>query len=213
VYRRQYMVRELQISEVIFSIVIFGFLLTAFITIIVQLFFPSLWSKRNTSTFRKLRKRIPEDLDLRLINEEKMDEIDIKIKDFFARHQPFLSHSYSLKQLSEETGIPKHYLSYFLNARYKMNFRVFLNEHRMNHFISKIRNEEWRFKTLEAIANESGFNNRTTFIAACKRATGMTPSEYLKEISRGGNRPSIGPSENEDRDPDTHFVRYIHDSK
>ena len=207
------MAQGLQISEVIFSVVIFGFLLTAFIIIIVQLFFPSLWPKKDTSTFRKLRGSLPEELDVGLISEEKMEEIDVLVKGFFSRHQPFLNHNYSLKQLSEETGIPKHYLSYFLNARYKMNFRVFLNEHRMNHFIVKIRNEEWKVKTLEAIANESGFNNRTTFIAACKKATGMTPSEYLKAVSRGGNRPSIGPSENEDEGPDTHFVRYIHDSK
>ena len=36
-------------------------------------------------------------------------------------------------------------------------------------------------KTLEALAQESGFNSRGTFIRVFKKKTGKTPSEYLHE--------------------------------
>lgn len=40
-------------------------------------------------------------------------------------------------------------------------------------------NNEHHAKTLEAIATESGFQNRVTFFRAFKKCTGMVPSEYL----------------------------------
>jgi len=45
-------------------------------------------------------------------------------------------------------------------------------------------NGEWKYKTLEAIASEAGFNNRNTFTAAFKKETGQSPSEFLKRIKK-----------------------------
>ena len=51
-------------------------------------------------------------------------------------------------------------------------------------------NGEWKYKTLEAIASEAGFNNRNTFTAAFKKEAGESPSEFLKRIKKDqqGNR-------------------------
>ena len=46
-------------------------------------------------------------------------------------------------------------------------------------------NFECRYKKLEAIAEESGFNNRNTFTVAFKKVTGLNPSEFLKDINTG----------------------------
>ena len=116
------------------------------------------------------------------LTEEKMKHIDGVVKDFLSEKKPFLQHGYSLKHLSDEVHIPLHHLSAFINRYYKMNFNDFINEYRVSHCKVKIINEEWKYKKLEAIAGESGFSNRNTFTSAFKKATGLNPSVFLKQI-------------------------------
>ncbi len=116
------------------------------------------------------------------LSEDRIQKMDILIKEFLVGNQPFLKHGYSLKQLAEETRVPVHLLSAFINKHYKVNFNDFINEYRVNYCKIKILNDEWKYKKLEAIADESGFSNRNTFTAAFKRVTGQNPSEFLKTI-------------------------------
>ena len=116
------------------------------------------------------------------LSEERVSKLDVIIKDYLEEYRPFLKHGYSLKQLAEETRIPLHLLSAFINKHYKVNFNDFINEYRVNYCKVKILNDEWKYKKLEAIAEESGFSNRNTFTAAFKRVTGINPSEFLKTI-------------------------------
>jgi AraC-like DNA-binding protein len=116
------------------------------------------------------------------LTEEKILQIDNRIREFLHSQRPFLRHGYSLKQLAEDTELPVHLLSAFINKHYKVNFNDFINEYRVNYGKTKIMNDEWKSKKLEAIAEESGFSNRNTFTAAFKRVTGLNPSEFLKTI-------------------------------
>ena len=116
------------------------------------------------------------------LNDEKIAKMNHLIKTFLVEKQPFLQHGYSLKQLAEDTHLPLHLLSAFINKYYKVNFNDFIIEYRVNYCKVKILNDEWKYKKLEAIAEESGFSNRNTFTAAFKRVTGLNPSEFLKVI-------------------------------
>ena len=184
------MVQTMELSEQIFMIVVAGFFLFAFVTLVGQLFFPWLLPKKNSALRGQRRSNSQltnqekplDDPYPPFLSEEKIEQIERSIEQYFSQHKPFLDPNYSIKQLAEDIDIPRHYLSWYLNTTRKLNFRNFLNDYRVDHFQSKIRKGEWKSKTLEAIANESGFSTRATFIAACKRTTGMTPSEYLKEV-------------------------------
>jgi AraC-like DNA-binding protein len=116
------------------------------------------------------------------LNEERIVKMDQVIREYLEKEQPYLKHGYSLKQLAEDTHLPLHLLSAFINKHYKVNFNDFINEYRVNYCKVKILNDEWKYKKLEAIAEESGFSNRNTFTAAFKRVTGLNPSEFLKTI-------------------------------
>jgi len=118
------------------------------------------------------------------LTETRMIEIDQAIKKHFEDKRPFLQHGYSLRQLSDETRIPLHHLSAFINKHYKMNFNDFINEYRVAYCKEKLLNGECKQKKLEAIAGESGFNNRNTFTSAFKRVTGMNPSDFLRNMKR-----------------------------
>jgi AraC-like DNA-binding protein len=118
-------------------------------------------------------------------SDEKMSHIDSAVRQFLTEKKPFLKHGYSLRHLSEDIQLPLHHLSAFINRYYHMNFNDFINEYRVHYCKIKIVNDEWKVKKLEAIAEESGFNNRNTFTSAFKKVTGLNPSEYLKGIKEG----------------------------
>ena len=118
------------------------------------------------------------------LDADQLSKMDETLRTFFLSHQPFLKRGYNLKQLSEDTSIPLHHLSAFINQYYHIHFNDFINEYRVQYCQVKIKNDEWRSKTLEAIAEESGFNNRNTFTAAFKKVTGYNPSDYLKLVKQ-----------------------------
>jgi len=103
------------------------------------------------------------------------------VETLFLQQTPFLQIDYSLEQLVKDTGIPRYILSSFINREYGMGFREFLNRYRMNFFIDNLNNPKWKNLTLEAIAEQCGFQSRNTFTKNFKEFTGQTPSEYIKE--------------------------------
>jgi AraC-like DNA-binding protein len=111
-------------------------------------------------------------------------KIDLVLKNFISANKPYLQRGYNLRQLSEDTQIPLHHLSAFINQFYQVHYNDFINEFRVHYCQTKIRNDEWRAKTLEAIAEESGFNNRNTFTTAFKKVSGCNPSEFLKKVKQ-----------------------------
>jgi AraC-like DNA-binding protein len=120
-----------------------------------------------------------------VISSKRMAEIEETVRKHLEEKKSFLQHGYTLKMFSDETQIPVHYLSGFINKYYKMNFNDFINEYRIIFSIDKLLKKEWMYKKLETIANESGFNNRNTFISAFKKVTGVKPSDFLKDIKLG----------------------------
>lgn len=99
------------------------------------------------------------------------------------REQPFLRKKYSIKDLSAETDILVHHLSALINQEYEMNFSDFLNRYRVEYVKARMGRPEWRRLTLEGLALEAGFSNRTTFFRAFTKLTGCTPSEYMAQVA------------------------------
>jgi AraC-like DNA-binding protein len=92
----------------------------------------------------------------------------------------YLSVDYQISDLAAKTNIPSHHCSYVLNKVLKKNFREWINEYRVNYFI-EIYQQERAGKTIEAIANNSGFKSTVTFYSAFKKVTGLSPSQYFMQ--------------------------------
>jgi AraC-like DNA-binding protein len=125
-----------------------------------------------------------------LLTEEKVQQIGEVVSRLLLEKKPFLQQRYSLKDLSEDTQIPLHQLSAYINKYCGKNFNDFINEYRVYYCKEKILNQECRSKKLEAVAEESGFNNRNTFAIAFKKVTGVNPSEFLKSVKANGEQYS-----------------------
>ena len=89
----------------------------------------------------------------------------------------------TINRLAAELDIPPHQISTFLNQHMNTSFSEFLNKYRIEYAIERIKNGDARRLTLEALASECGFNNRNSFTTAFKRITGVTPSEFTRDLA------------------------------
>jgi AraC-like DNA-binding protein len=103
------------------------------------------------------------------------------LEHYFETEKPFLNPNYSLDDLVNDIKIPKHTLSSFINQEYGLGFRKFLNGRRVSYLLQNYDNPDWKNLTFEAIANESGFKNRSTFILNFREFTQKNPMEYFKD--------------------------------
>lgn len=113
---------------------------------------------------------------------ELMKGIIEKLESHFLINKPYLKQGYGLSDLSTELGYTNHMLSFIINKHFGMNFYSLINQYRIEACKDKLKQGEYQQKTLEAIANESGFHSRATFIRAFKNHTGVTPSTFMRKI-------------------------------
>ena len=117
------------------------------------------------------------------LSDERKQAYRARLEAHMQEQQPFLCKGYGIKDLGAETGIPPHHLSALINQEYAMNFSDFLNRYRVEYVKARLGRPEWRQLTLEGLALEAGFSNRTTFFRAFTKLTGCTPSEYLAQVA------------------------------
>jgi AraC-like DNA-binding protein len=98
----------------------------------------------------------------------------------------FLHKNNSLKEVADQLGTKPYILSAFINQEYRMHFHDLINHYRIEYIKNELLGKERDMLTLEAIAERAGYNNRTTFLAAFKKNTGMTPTDFIKQSGKTG---------------------------
>ena len=95
-------------------------------------------------------------------------------------NHPYRKPGYTIAHLSQELNIPSHHLSAFINQEYGKNFNELVNDFRVDYLEGLLQSSPDFFQfTLEALGKEAGFNSRAAFIAAVKKKTGKTPSDFF----------------------------------
>lgn len=120
------------------------------------------------------------------LTEEESNQIIKDLNEAMLEQRVFLDRSLSLDELSNRVGTPKHHLSQVLNEFLEKSFSDFVNEYRVEEAKKLLCSEELNL-SMNGIAEESGFNNRTTFNTAFKKFTGLTPSEFRRSSSKAVN--------------------------
>ena len=111
-----------------------------------------------------------------------MDDLAAALGRHMEEHKPFLQQGFGLPDLARDLGCTTNQLSYLINNQFGMRFNTLINRYRVQACQDKLARMEFREKTLEALAHECGFHNRSTFINAFKQETGFTPSAYIKSL-------------------------------
>ena len=66
-----------------------------------------------------------------------------------------------------------------VNRCTRAGFSAFINELRIKEAVRLMSGDRLKNLTMEGIAREAGFNKRSTFYRAFKKATGFSPMDYL----------------------------------
>lgn len=88
----------------------------------------------------------------------------------------------TLDTLVTQTGLNRTYLSGALNRCLGKNFNTYVNEYRVKEAIRLMSEPTNVNYTIEAIAIESGFNDRSNFYRTFKKLTGLSPTDFRKNI-------------------------------
>lgn len=101
------------------------------------------------------------------------------------RNKPYRNPNLKIADLAESIGTTSHSLSYLFNQFLEKNYYDYINEYRVEEFKSLIRKEQYAKYTLSALAELCGFSSRASFFRSFKKSMGITPNEYIKQVSDG----------------------------
>jgi AraC-like DNA-binding protein len=105
-----------------------------------------------------------------------------RIVAFMEMHQPFLDPLLTLHQLAKGLGMSPYYLSLVINECLSQNFYDFINGYRIKLSLEMLNDPKFKQKTILNILYACGFNSKSTFNAAFKKHTGVTPSVVRKKV-------------------------------
>jgi AraC-like DNA-binding protein len=106
------------------------------------------------------------------------EQIHEKLEPSLIQNRSFLNPKFTLKDCAKSIGTNEKYLSSYLNKIHKMNFNTFINYYRVERAKELLHSTDSDKYTIEAIAQMSGFNSKSSFNAVFKKHTGLTPSEF-----------------------------------
>lgn len=103
-----------------------------------------------------------------------------KIETIMNEEQLYLLPELTLSDLARRLGTNASIASAVINKVFGKNFNDFVNGYRVEAVKKMLLNNEAAHLSLLGIAMDCGFHSKSTFNRAFKKATGMTPSEYLE---------------------------------
>ncbi len=107
----------------------------------------------------------------------------IEIETFMKTQQPFLNPDLNLKSLSQIMNIPERQISNAINKNSEQNFYSYINQYRVEAVKKMLANNKQETYSIVGIGEAAGFNSKSSFYTNFKKATGISPSQYIKELS------------------------------
>lgn len=105
-----------------------------------------------------------------------------KLDNFMIAERPYLSPDFSLPELAQKLGTSVHILSQVINVGLRKSFFEMTAEYRVEE--AKKMLIEYNNIKVEEIAEQVGYNSKSSFNTAFKKMTGKTPSEYRRENAK-----------------------------
>lgn len=115
------------------------------------------------------------------------DMVDLQRLNDLARGATLLEPGLTIAGLSEIAQMPEHRLRRLINQHlgYR-NFSDFLNHHRVEAAKTRLADHDIRYTPILTIAMDLGYGSLGPFNRAFKERTGLTPTEFRRNVLRGG---------------------------
>jgi AraC-like DNA-binding protein len=106
-----------------------------------------------------------------------------RLLNFMADKRPFLDSELTLTSLAKNLNLSRSQLSFLINEGTGDNFYDFVNKYRVEEVKKLMTDPQVKNYNLLGIALEAGFKSKSTFNLIFKRFTGLTPTEFRKNLS------------------------------
>jgi AraC-like DNA-binding protein len=101
----------------------------------------------------------------------------------FELRKGFLDKNISANRLAKDLNTNPNYLGQIIKYQFDKNFRQYINDLRIDFVLKAIRLDRKMLNySIQAIANEAGYNNAEPFSKAFKAKTGYYPSDFISKI-------------------------------
>lgn len=113
--------------------------------------------------------------------EEDAAGVEARIRAAMTERRLYQRAGLTLAELADEVAATPHEVSQVLSTRLGRNFYTFINEHRIEHVKAALASSD---RPVLDLAFEAGFQSKSTFNSAFRKATGQTPSEFRLRATR-----------------------------
>jgi AraC-like DNA-binding protein len=113
-------------------------------------------------------------------------ELGQRVLDFMEREKPYLNPNFSIEDLAEMLGVPKHHLYYCFKNVLKTKFLNLRNHFRVEEVKRRLLEADIKDIKLAAIGRECGFSSQSAFYRIFSEEVGCSPGEYMEQQTRPG---------------------------
>ena len=114
------------------------------------------------------------------MSDQEVGHMQEKLRSTILKDHRYKDPDLTMPALAKLLGLTPHQLSSFINDQLNQNFSQLINSFRVDQAKEMLERE--RHLTVEAIGFDCGFNSTSTFHTSFKKATGMTPAAYRKQV-------------------------------
>ena len=115
------------------------------------------------------------------LNADSAENIYSGLSQLMREKKPYTNPELTLDELAQTLNVHRNNLSQVINTYEQKSFYDYINLKRVEEFKRIVSLPESQKFTLLGLANNSGFNSKTSFNRNFKNATGLSPTEYLKQ--------------------------------
>lgn len=144
-----------------------------------------------TRTIEKLKITNPVSAEKNKLSDAVEQDLLIKFEEEVLNKKAFLESNLTLNVIAEKLETNRSYISRIINTVYGMNFNDYINKLRINEACTIICNNTNPNFTIDHLFSEVGFTGKSTFYAAFKKYTGVTPAVFFKMNNMTGDHSEL----------------------
>lgn len=119
------------------------------------------------------------------VSSEECRRLSEKLEEVMRKDKLYKHSDLKIADLASAIDTSAHTLSYLFNQYLERNYYDYINDYRIAEFKRLVNEDEYSKYTLGALAELCGFSSRASFFRYFKKATGITPNEYIRGIGKG----------------------------
>ena len=159
-------------NKLIISLLIFVFLF------FILMYYLSYKEKKKTINVKQPQKK---DYSIHI----EIEEMVLKELKKFELSKDYLDSTFSIHQLAKNLNTNTSYLSSVINEKKGKTYKQYLTELRINYLITILQKDsKYKKYTIQALGEEIGYTNASSFSRSFKNYLGKTPSEYINSLKK-----------------------------